>query len=202
MHNGSTISDPIIAKALLQIDTVKLSLDCVTQKCFKKIDRVHEGISVEEIQDGMLKFASMTQKPLIIEILIVEGINDKPKEIEMINSFLLKLQPTRVDLGTIDRPPAYRAKAVSYEKLRELSLLFDPSLSVHITQRKVVEASPRAYNIEEIIATIRKRPLTNDDIDILFDNKTKQNLSQLVADAHIVTVDNNGVEFYKINITI
>ena len=202
LSNGSTILEPKVREALLLIDTVKLSLDCATQKCIKKIDRVDSSVSLDNIKQGMLKFSSLTENPLIIEILVVEGINDKPKEIEELNRFLLKLNPNRVDLGTIDRPPAYRVKSVSYDRLRELSLLFDPSLSVHITQRKVVEASPSYYTKEEIMGTIKKRPLTKDDIDILFDNKTKQNLSQLVLDGHMVMVDNNGVEFYKINITI
>ncbi|MBY0540244.1 MAG: radical SAM protein, partial [Campylobacterales bacterium] len=39
LSNGSTIYKKDIFNTLLKIDTVKLSLDCVSEKCFKKLDR-------------------------------------------------------------------------------------------------------------------------------------------------------------------
>jgi wyosine [tRNA(Phe)-imidazoG37] synthetase (radical SAM superfamily) len=198
LSNGSTISDPKVAEALLLIDTVKLSLDCATQKCLKRIDRMHTGITIEDIKQGMLDFKAMTQHPLIIEVLVVEGINDKPAEIEALDAFLLQLSPDRIDLGTIDRPPAYAVKPISYEKLLALSRLFDPSLAVHITQRKSITAKPSAYTVEEILSTLKKRPLTADDIEILFDKQSQERLKTLLKEGKIIETDNNGVIFYKI----
>jgi len=198
LSNGSTISDPKVQQALLQIDTIKLSLDCGTQRCLKKIDRMHEGITIEDIQEGMLSFRSKTTHPLIIEVLIVKGINDKPSEMEALNHFLMQLSPDRIDLGTIDRPPAYEVKPISYEKLLTLSRLFDPSLAVHITQRKHVESTPSPYTEEEILSTLIKRPLTADDVEILFDEKSQDLLKKLLNNGKIIETDNNGVIFYKI----
>ncbi len=198
LSNGSTIADPEVQEALLLVDTVKLSLDCATQKCLKRIDRMHAGITIENIKQGMLDFEAKTTHPLIIEILIVEGINDKPREIEALNAFLLQLSPDRIDLGTIDRPPAYAVKPISYEKLLTLSRLFDPSLAVHITQRKIVEGTPATYSIEEILGTLKKRPLTAEDIDILFDTQSRRALENLLKEGEIIKTENNGVIFYTI----
>ena len=198
LSNGSTISDPKVREALLLIDTVKLSLDCATQACLKKIDRIHTGIMIEGIRQGMLDFKAMTQHPLIMEVLIVKGINDKPKEIEALNAFFLQLSPDRIDLGTIDRPPAYAVKPISYETLLTLSRLFDSSLAVHITQRKTVTSKPSAYNKEEILSTLKKRPLTAEDIDILFDKESQNLLKKLLNTEEIIETENNGVVFYKI----
>ena len=198
LSNGSTISDPATKEALLLIDTVKLSLDCVTHKCLKKIDRMHTGIEIEAIKAGMLDFKAQTAHPLIIEILVVSGINDKADEIKALDAYLLQLSPDRIDLGTIDRPPAYAVKPIGYEKLLELSRLFDPSLPVHITQRKRVASKPSAYTDKEIIATLKKRPLTADDIAILFDKGSQKRLRKLLDENKIIETDNNGVIFYKI----
>ena len=198
LSNGSTIADPEVQEALLLVDTVKLSLDCATQKCLKRIDRMHAGITIENIKQGMLDFEAKTTHPLIIEILIVEGINDKPQEIEALNAFLLQLSPDRIDLGTIDRPPAYAVKPISYEKLLTLSRLFDPSLAVHITQRKIVEGTPATYSTEEILGTLKKRPLTAEDIDILFDAQSQRALENLLKEGEIIKTENNGVIFYTI----
>ena len=49
LSNGSTILNPDIRTILSSIDIVKLSLDCVTPLCFKRLDRAHKGITIEAI---------------------------------------------------------------------------------------------------------------------------------------------------------
>ena len=196
LSNGSRISDLKVQKALMKFDTVKLSLDCATNRCLKRLDRSHEGILVEDIKQGMLDFRKKFNKPLIIEVLIVKSINDKKEEIEALNKFLLTLNPTRIDIGTIDRPPAYRVEALSYEELRNISLEFDPSLSIYIASRKKVTKNPSAYSDVEILQTLKKRPLTQDDIDVLFDTKSKDRLKMLIKEHRVKAVYNAEYDFF------
>ena len=127
---------------------------------------------------------------------MAKGINDSKEEIEALNEYLLTLKPTRIDLGTIDRPPAYKIEALSYEELREASLLFDSSLPIYIASRKKVTAKPSAYSREDILETIRKRPLTQEDIEVLFDDASKEKLQILVKEKEIVPVDSSGYDFF------
>ena len=196
LSNASTISKINIQNALLKFDTVKLSLDCATSKCLKRLDRSHDGILVEDIKSGMLKFKSKFSNKLIIEILFVKTINDKDEEIEALNRFLLKLNPTRIDIGTIDRPPAYKVEALSYEELREISFKFNSSLPIYIASRKKVEKKPSFYSRDDILDTIKKRPLTQDDIDVLFDKKSKNELKKLVHEKEIDIVNSSEYEFF------
>jgi wyosine [tRNA(Phe)-imidazoG37] synthetase (radical SAM superfamily) len=197
LSNASTIDRPEIRRTLRRFDTVKLSLDCATPRCFKRIDRPAPSIDLEAIKEGMLRFREEYSGALILEILIVEGINDKASEIEALNDYLLRLRPDRIDLGTIDRPPAYAVKPVSYERLRELSLLFDPSLSVHIaSRREIAEITPSGYADEEILSTLSKRPLTPEDVSILFDAESKERLQTLLKRGEIRVLENHGVKFY------
>ena len=196
LSNAAKISEPATQEALLKFDTVKLSLDCATGRCLKRLDRSHKGISVESIKEGMLAFTSQFSKALIIEILMVKGINDSKEEIAALNEYLLTLKPTRIDIGTIDRPPAYKIEALSYEELREASLLFSSQLPIYIASRKKVTAKPSAYSREDILETIRKRPLTQEDIDVLFDDASKEKLKILVKEKEIVPVDSSGYDFF------
>ncbi len=197
LSNGSTINKQEVQRALKYFDTVKLSLDCATKRCFKKIDRPAHSINVESIKEGMLQFKKDYKGSLIIEVLIVEGINDKASEIEALNSYLSILKPDRIDLGTIDRPPAYGVSSVSYSKLRELSLLFEPSLSVHIASRRdISKIRPSSYSDEDILQTLSKRPLTQDDVEILFDDESKKRLKELQDEGKIGLRENNGVIFF------
>jgi len=197
LTNASTIDNIEVQEALLKLDEVKLSLDCATQKCLKKLDRSHTNIDVENIKSGMLAFKEKYSGPLVIEILIVKSLNDTQEEIAKLNTFLLKLQPTRIDIGTIDRPPAFDVKPVSYEELLRISHLFDSSLSVYIASRKKAEISSSSYSYEKILETLYKRPLTKEDIEVLFDKESQERVENLYHKQKIKIIETNGVKFYK-----
>jgi len=197
LSNAATIDNVKVQEALLKLDEVKLSLDCATQKCLKKLDRSHSGINVENIKAGMLEFKSKYTGPLVIEILIVKTLNDSKEEIDKLNEYLLKLQPTRIDIGTIDRPPAFNVKPVSYEALLHISHLFDSTLPVYIASRKKADISSSSYSYEEILETLLKRPLTQEDIEVLFDEESQKRAENLLHKQKIKLVETNGVKFYK-----
>ncbi len=197
LSNGSTIDQPRVQEALLAFDEVKLSLDCASQRCLKRLDRSCEGIEIEQIKAGMLAFQSRTTHPLIIEVLIVKGINDTQEEIAKLNGFLGQLKPMRIDLGTIDRPPAFDVEAVSYEELLAIAQQFNATLPLYIASRKKTEAHPASYSVEEILQTLYKRPLTQEDIEALFDSESQTRLTRLLESGKIAIVEANGIKFYK-----
>jgi wyosine [tRNA(Phe)-imidazoG37] synthetase (radical SAM superfamily) len=154
-------------------------------------------VALAALKEGMLAFPRESARALIVEILVVRGINDKAAEIAALDDYLLRLHPDRIDLGTIDRPPAYAVRPVDYATLRELSLLFDPSLSLHITSRRDLGAlTPSSYDEEEILRTLRKRPLTPEDVELLFDEESRHRLETLRKEGRIGTRENHGVKFY------
>ncbi len=197
LTNSSTINESKVQEALKKLDSVKLSLDCATQKCFKKLDRASKNIDLEEIKKGILEFSKNYKGNLIIEILFVKGINDNLEEVEKLNNFLLKLKPTRVDLSTIDRPPAFNIKPISYDKLYELSLGFDKSLPIVIASRATNDSKLFNYSKSEILNTLSMRPLTLDDINKLFTKESIDKFNELLKDGKIEKVNSLGVEFYR-----
>jgi len=197
LTNAATIDDTKTQEALLKLDEVKLSLDCATQKCLQKLDRSHSGIDVENIKAGMLDFKSKYAGPLVIEILIVKTLNDSNEEIAKLNEYLLKLQPTRIDIGTIDRPPAFDVKPVSFQELLDISHFFDSSLPIYIASRKKADITASSYSEEEILETLAKRPLTQEDIDALCDEESQKRFKKLLEKEKIKPVFTNGVIFYK-----
>jgi len=196
LSNAGTIDDPKVQEALLKLDEVKLSLDCATQSCLKKLDRAHPGIDIEKIKAGMLAFKSRYQGRLIVEILLVKTLNDTPEEIALLNAYLLKLRPTRIDLGTIDRPPAYDVKPLSYEEMLVVSKQFDASLPLDIVSRKKSEARASGYAEEEILETLAMRPLSPDDIEVLFDEESQKRVEEMIDRGELKIIESNGVKFY------
>ncbi len=196
LSNGSTINNTDIQNSLLKLDSVKLSLDCASNKCLKKLDRSHKDISIEDIKNGMMSFRERYTKPLVIEVLFVKTINDKKIEIEAINKFLLELKPDRVDIGTIDRPPAYDVGSLDFNELYEISKDFSADIPIYITSRKKININPEEYSEQEIIQTLSKRPLTDDDINILFNEKSQKRVEKLLKEGKIMKKERNLISFY------
>ncbi len=194
LSNASNISDPFVQKTMSKMDIVKLSLDCATQKCFKKIDRPVKGVSIEKIIEGIKEFRKIFNKELIIEILIVEGINDKKDEMLALKKALDMINPDRIDLGTIDRPPAFNVKGVSTQKLKELSeYLGEHNISVVHKNRAEKKVD---FSKQEILSTIKRRPQSAMDVEYLFSQKSKENLDRLIKEGKVTKKDIAGVLFY------
>ena len=196
LSNSSLLNDLNIQETLMKFDQVKLSLDAVSQDIFMKVDRPHKSIDIEVIKNAMLDFSKKFSGKLIIEILVVKGINDTYEEIKKLNTFIKKLHPFRIDLSTIDRPPAYGVEAVSNESLEKLAALFDEKLPVEIAYRKSKETYQSYYTPEEIILTLDKRPLTQVDVEMLFDTTAKLHLEALVKSEEVVLHKVNDELFY------
>ncbi len=196
LSNASTISDLKIQEIIKKIDIVKLSLDCATAKCFKKIDRPIQNISIENIINSLITFRNKFHNTLILEILVVLGVNDKTEEFKALKKVLDKINPDRIDLGTIDRPPAYDVKGVSIEKLKELrEYLGKHNVSI------IHKEKPKSrvdFSREEILSTIKRRPQSEADIEYLFSKKSKENLISLEKDKKITQKNIAGVIFYTL----
>lgn len=196
LTNSATLTDPEVFDALLHLDQVKLSLDAISPDVFKKIDRPHNTIKIDQLVDALKSFAKVYQGKLFIEILFVYGLNDTDEEIMLLNEALRDLDATRIDIGTIDRPPAYPVQGISYSELHNIAQKFDASLPINIASRQHAEGCQSHYSDEEIINTLDKRPLTPEDVEILFDEASKTRLQLLLEDEKIIQIERSNVLFY------
>lgn len=198
LTNSSNLTKDSVFNSLLKLDQVKLSLDSVSKDIFKKIDRPLKQINIDEVVKKIIAFSEVYRGKLFIEILFVKGVNDTKKEIAKLNEVLLKLHNiTRVDIGTIDRPPAYDVKPLSYKELYEISHLFSSSLPIHIASRG--EAGTKHisnYDAEDILNTLDKRALTIDDVNILFNEESKERFKHLLQESKITTKKVGNLEFF------
>ena len=195
LSNGASIVDKKIQKTLEKIDIVKLSLDCASPKCFKKIDRPYSDIDLNSIIESIKSFSHSFRGSLVIEILVVEGINDKEEEFEKLNIVLNGIKPTRVDISTIDRPPAYRVKQVSMDRLKELANLIE-NLHVSLAYRKDYDGAKHSFSQDEILNLISKRPQSYEDIDVSFDDESKKRFRKLLDIGQVDKEEIAGVCFY------
>lgn len=195
LTNSATLVDANVFNSLLKLDQVKLSLDAVSHDVFKKIDRPDKKIDITKLVQTIISFSKQYKGKLFIEILFVHELNDTKDEISKLNSVLLEIEATRIDIGTIDRPPAYPVMGVSYKELHTISLMFDKTLPIHIASRVHAEPNNSYYSEKDILNTLDKRPLTMDDINLLLDDESKTRLYKLIKETKVAIKTTSNLEF-------
>jgi len=194
LSNASTIYHDNIQRILSKIDIVKLSLDCASEACFKKIDRAMSSIMIVDIIEGMKQFRTGYTGTMVIEILVIKGVNDTLEEMDKLNAVLNEIQPNRIDIGSIDRPPAYAVQPVSEEALKVLATAFS-NLPVHLIYKKEPEHR-LDFTADEIIETVKRRPQSKGDVEHLFSKEAQERLQVLLQDKKLIMIDIAGVDFY------
>ena len=197
LSNGSTINDLTVREALKKFDIVKLSLDAADQKTFEKIDRPLKGIKIDDIIKGMISFRKEYKGSLILEVLVVKHINDKKEGIEKIVEAAKKINPDRIDISTVDRPPAYRVFPVDNQTLYEIAKMFE-GLNVNVATRKAGGLVQKIHlDKEDIIKTFKNRAYTENDIETLFDEETKKYISELLSQNQLKIYSVANLKFIK-----
>ena len=196
LSNGSGARYQKICEALQGLDIVKFSLDSAVQSTFKKIDRNKSGIEVNELIKAMAKFRKEFKGELVLEILVVAGFNDKEEEFTALNEAINEIAPHRVDVGTIDRPPAYNVKGVDASRLEELASKIK-GVPVTIARAHKIEQKYE-FSKSEILAMLERRPQTTANVEENFSEHSKQILNKLLQDGVVCQTDVAGVKFYKL----
>ena len=196
LSNGSGARDQKISEALQGLDIVKFSLDSAVQSTFKKIDRNKSGIEVNELIKAMAKFRKEFKGELVLEILVVAGFNDKEEEFIVLNEAINEIAPHRVDVGTIDRPPAYNVKGVDTSRLEELASKIK-GVPVTIARAHKIEQKYE-FSKSEILAMLERRPQTTANVEENFSEHSKQILNSLLQTGVVYQTDVAGVKFYKL----
>ena len=106
LTNSSLLPDPQVRRDIIGADLVVPSLDAATKEVFERINRPAPGIDIRDIIEGIRLFAKEFEGRVWLEILFVEGVNDGPSEVKALIEAARLISPTRVQLGTVVRPPS------------------------------------------------------------------------------------------------
>ncbi|MBK1972996.1 radical SAM protein [Campylobacter sp. TTU-622] len=197
LSNGTAVLNEMQFNALLDLDMVKLSLDSVIEKSFLRINKPLKEIDLHLMIEKMITFSKIFKGELIIEILVVKGINDNEEEFKALNEVLQKINPIRIDISTIDRPPSYPVKGVSEEKLLDLSLFIE-NIPVFIARRNEKKQNME-FSTDELLKMLELRAQSEVDVNTLLSFNTQKILQDLVKKGLVKIYTLGGVIFYKVD---
>lgn len=198
LTNGSLLWDLSVSRACLLFDKVKFSLDAISPEVFKKIDRPTKNISLEQILQGIYQFSADFSGELYAEILFVKNINDNPDEIKKMARFLAPMRLKRLDISSIDRPPAYKVFPIPQEQLEIFARIFRDFKIPTFLPTRTPNTKKENLNLsqDEILKTLALRPMSKEDIESLWNEESINRLEILHQQGKIKLSKNNEVEFY------
>lgn len=195
LSNGTIAQNYEKMESLKDIDIVKFSLDSVIQKTFRKIDRGNKNLMVENLVENMAKFSSNFKGELVLEILVVKNLNDNESEFLALNNAIKKINPHRVDISSIDRPPAYKVEGVSREILQNLAKFIE---TPYVIASHKYDGKRESFTEYEIMQMLKLRPQSKTDIEQIFDEKSQNIVKNLLNTKKIETINLAGALFYKL----
>jgi len=134
--------------------------------------------------DGLRAFSREYCGQLWIEVFIVPDINDTPEELALLRETLLSINPTRVQLNSLDRPGACnRVTPATPDRMAGIANFLKP-LPVEIISRKTLAETAALRHSDTLDGTIlhqlQRRPATIEEIAVMC-SATINEISDAVA---------------------
>lgn len=191
LTNGALLWMPEVRAGLMAADLVAPSLDAGDERLFRHVNRPHNDIAFDRLVEGLLRFREEYAGKYWLEVFLLGGITAIPAEVEKIARIVRRIDPDRVQINTVARPPAEEyAFPVSKPELEELAAAFGNRAEVIADYRPSHPRADFANRGEDIAALLRRRPCTVDDIAEglgLHRNEVVKYVNALVADGVLET---------------
>ena len=165
LTNGSLLWSAEVRRSLLEADVVIPSLDAGSEETFQTVNRPHPDLDFAQVLSGMAAFRLEFEGQIWLEVFLLRRFTANVAEVGRIARLAELLEPDRVQLNTVLRPPAEEhALAVDPAAMRSLAALFGDRAEV-ISDASVSECrAPGEADEASIIDLLLRRPCTIDDV--------------------------------------
>lgn len=204
LSNGTLFYNPEVRAELLQADLVLPSLDAATHNAFSKINRPVKNFNIEQYIKGLLDFSQEFLGEIWMEVLILPGYNDDGENLSAIREVLQNINPTRIQLNTLDRPGTVKGlRAATAAELNGIAKDWNLK-QVEIIAPPEERKEKKSYrsDLESVILeTISRRPCTLGDLEKILGmhvNEINKYLGSMEDSGQIETVEQDRGTFYQI----
>ncbi len=172
LTNGSLLYLDEVKDDLMEADVVIPSLDSVKRESFLKVNRPHHSLKLERIIEGIRDFTKEFKGKVWLEILFVKDVNDSDEDVKALVEATREINPFKVQIGTVDRPPADDwVEKLSDEEIMDIYTYMSAHLDVEVDLiGGFNKENDKFYEDVErsIVKLINIRPCTEDDLKRIF----------------------------------
>lgn len=167
LTNGSLLSRPDVQDELMPADRVIPTLTSAFEVTFQQISRPHPSLTIDTVIRGLVQFRRRYSGMLWLEVFIIPGLNTTYRELNGLKSAIERINPDQVQLNTLDRPPAEEwVRAATGAELEYVKETLEWPDTVIIGHHPSTQGIIRVNtgSAERILATLRRRPSTIEDL--------------------------------------
>ena len=167
LTNSSLLYRDDVKEDLLRTDVILPSLDTVSPSLFKYLNRPNPSLDVKKIIQGLIDFRKLFTGQIWLEILFCRGVNDSEEEVMRLHEVIREINPDKIELNTLDRPPAEDSVfSVGREELERIKRFFGEKAEIitgalpEDAQGSIADREKRVCNL------VKRRPCTFDEISL------------------------------------
>lgn len=202
LTNGSLFDQQKVREDLMEADIIIPSLDSARQSSYRKINRPAPCAKLDAIIEGLEEFAKKFKGKLWLEILFAKGINDSPEDIAALKCALQKINPDRIQLNTVARPPLEEfAKPLSQEEMESIARQFDQPVEILVDFTTRNREKFRSVTEKDILHMLRRRPCTAFDVSEALNiepTATEEQLKKMEQAGQLTKTRHHDKEYYQI----
>jgi wyosine [tRNA(Phe)-imidazoG37] synthetase (radical SAM superfamily) len=106
ISNASLLWHKDVRAAIGRADWVSVKVDSVVEGIWKQVNRPHEALRLDDVMDGIRRFARQFQGELVAETMLIQGINDNEDSVTRVAGFLREIAVPTTYLSIPTRPVA------------------------------------------------------------------------------------------------
>ncbi len=201
LTNGSLLWREDVRADLQQADLVVPSLDAGSEEQWRFANRPVTGISFTQMLEGLIAFRQSFAGQYWLEVLLLAGHTDTQAEVEKLAACVARIQPDRVQLNTVTRPPADSvAQPVSKASMEAFADMFTPKAEVVADFRGVHETHEFKAGKAGVLETLKRRPCSVEDLCNglgLHRNEVVKYLEELLAEDTVVQTLVGEKQYYQ-----
>ena len=199
--NSSLIGKENVRNDLGRADWVSLKIDAVSQNIWRRINRPHRYLKLNEILQGILKFSRTFRGELTTETMLIQDFNDNLEETEKISGFIAKINPSISYIAIPTRPPAEKYVEHPTEQAINMAYQVFKEKSIHTEYLIGYEGNAFAFtgNVEDDLLSITSvHPMREDGVKKLL-AKAKSDwdvIEKLMHEGKLTEVEYKNKKFY------
>ena len=202
LTNGSLLWLPEVRKSLKRADLVIPSLDAGSSRIFQYINWPQPDISFSKMLEGLVRFRAEYTGHYWLEVFILAGINTTEKEITALKTWISAIDPDKVQVNTVTRPPAEGfAEPVPKKQLISIAKQLHENAEVIADYSNVHKQQAFSVRREDVLRLLQRRPCSVEDIAAglgLHRNEVVKYVEELSSEGKIEAKLQHEQLYYKV----
>jgi len=164
--NGSLLFLPEVRRELCAADAVLPSLDAGTAELFSKINRPHPACPFANQIYGLAAFRDLYKGQLLLEVMLIKGLNDTEEALGEIASLLEYIRPDRIHLSHPNKPPAeYWIQPTDDIGMERARMILGDVAEVIPLSDGIYDLTGNEDALEAVIGIIIRHPMRQEEIE-------------------------------------